>query len=565
MPLGLANGTVLTFDRPLVMGIVNVTPDSFSDGGRFLRPLDAVDYGRRLIEEGADLLDVGGESTRPGAEAVSTETELARILPVVEGLAAHGVPISIDTSKPGVAEAALAAGASIINDVRGARQSMLEVAASTGAPVIAMHMKGTPSTMQSAPQYDDVVREVLLFLRRRLAAAERFGVRLLLDPGIGFGKTLEDNTALLRALPQLVELGAPVVLGTSRKSMFGKLLGLPQGERLEATIATTVHAVLAGVAVVRVHDVLANRRALDVAQALRPQGARPGSWVGMEIGRAGDERSLVEGLELRATVGVPDREREKPQPLLVDVEAVFSPGPEDDVLTGRLDYARIVAAVSEHVAARPWRLLETLARSLGDRVLDLAREAGAPVLSVRVRVEKPEISRQLGARVAVECTRLVGASGTVVPAYVGLGANLGARRETLERAIALLSRLGRLTGRSSFYETEPVGFADQPDFLNAVVRLEVALDARSLLEQLQRIERELGREKTFRNGPRVVDLDLLLFGDQEIDEPGLVVPHPRMGQRAFVLEPLLEIAPEISPEVALAQLRGAALPGDEER
>jgi dihydropteroate synthase len=256
-----------------IMGVVNVTPDSFSDGGKYLEPRRAVEHGRALVAEGADILDVGGESTRPGAEAVSVEEELRRVVPVIEGLASAGAAISVDTSKAAVAAAALDAGAGIVNDVTALRgdPEMAGLCAERGATVVLMHMLGEPRTMQDNPQYGDVVAEVGDFLAARMAAALGAGVdeeRIWLDPGIGFGKTAAHNMELLRRLGELGRLGRPLVIGTSRKSFIGQLDGSPADARLGGTIASSVLAAAEGAAVLRVHDVAAMRQALSVAAAV---------------------------------------------------------------------------------------------------------------------------------------------------------------------------------------------------------------------------------------------------------------------------------------------------------
>ncbi len=255
-------------ERPAVMGIVNVTPDSFSDGGRFLDPDAAIAHGLALVEEGADLLDVGGESTRPGAEPVGEDEELRRVLPVVEGLAAVGVPVSIDTSKAAVAAAALAAGATVVNDVAaGADPEMFAVVAAASAGLVVMHMQGEPRTMQHDPHYDDVVVEVGDFLLDRLAAARGAGIptaALCADPGLGFGKTVAHNVALLTRLGDLVgRVDVPVLVGPSRKSFIARLIGDDRVETLDdGTLATAVWAVDQGARIVRVHDAAAAADAL---------------------------------------------------------------------------------------------------------------------------------------------------------------------------------------------------------------------------------------------------------------------------------------------------------------
>jgi dihydropteroate synthase len=262
---------------PVIMGVVNVTPDSFSDGGLFLGADAAVEHGRQLASEGAAILDVGGESTRPGAESVAQDEEARRVLPVVERLAAHpgaaDVRISIDTTKAAVARAALGAGATIVNDVSAFRfdPELAGLVAESGADCCLMHMLGEPRTMQQDPRYDDVVSDVKAFLEERLAFATGEGIaeeRVWLDPGIGFGKTVEHNLELLRRLDEIVTIGRPVVIGTSRKSFLGKLAGgRDAGERLPGTIATNVIALERGATVFRVHDVAQNADALAVAAA----------------------------------------------------------------------------------------------------------------------------------------------------------------------------------------------------------------------------------------------------------------------------------------------------------
>ncbi|HEY1855502.1 MAG TPA: dihydropteroate synthase [Solirubrobacterales bacterium] len=255
------------------MGIVNVTPDSFSDGGLYADPEAAIEHGRQLAAAGAEILDVGGESTAPGAQPVSAAVELARVEPVVAALAGDGATVSIDTAKAAVAAAALEAGAGIVNDVTALRgdPEMAALCAERGATVVLMHMQGTPRTMQENPHYREVVADLRAFFEERLAAAVRAGIdegRIWLDPGIGFGKGDPHNAALLRRLGELAELGRPLVVGTSRKSFIGRVDGSPPGERLGGTIASSLLAAANGAAVLRVHDVAAMRQALRVANAV---------------------------------------------------------------------------------------------------------------------------------------------------------------------------------------------------------------------------------------------------------------------------------------------------------
>lgn len=262
----------LVLRRPLIMGVVNVTPDSFSDGGHYLREDAAVDHARRLIDEGADLLDIGGESTRPGAAAVSLDEERRRVLPVLEALASAGVPLSVDTQKPELMRDAVAAGAAMINDVNGFEAADALAAVSGGNSAICiMHKQGSPQTMQQAPRYGDVVTEVGRYLQARVAAAEAAGIareRIVIDPGFGFGKTLEHNLALLSDLGRIAASGIPVLAGLSRKSMIGALTGREVGERVFGSVAAALIAAQNGAAILRVHDVAATRDALAVWNAV---------------------------------------------------------------------------------------------------------------------------------------------------------------------------------------------------------------------------------------------------------------------------------------------------------
>jgi dihydropteroate synthase len=262
----------LALSRPLVMGVVNITPDSFSDGGRFLDPRQAIAHAHRLIEEGADILDLGGESTRPGAQPVAVEEELGRVLPVIRALRDAPVPIAVDTLKPEVMRAVIAEGAAIVNDINALRSAgALEAVAASQAGVCLMHMKGEPRTMQAAPHYDDVVGEVQAFLHDRVQAAMAAGIeraRIAIDPGFGFGKTVEHNLELLRRLSELAELGVPVLVGLSRKSTLGAITGRPAVDRLAASLAAALLAVQRGARIVRVHDVAATHDALAVLAAV---------------------------------------------------------------------------------------------------------------------------------------------------------------------------------------------------------------------------------------------------------------------------------------------------------
>jgi len=261
--------------RTHVMGVLNVTPDSFSDGGRYLRVDRALAQAERMAEAGADLIDIGGESTKPGAPPVPLDEELRRVIPVIERVAARcRLPISVDTSKAEVARRAIEAGAAMINDVTALRgdPAMAEVAAEAGVPVVLMHMQGTPATMQRRPRYRALMDDLLRFFRARIASATASGIdrrRLIIDPGIGFGKTLAHNLEILRRLDVLARLGRPILVGPSRKSFLGKLIDRPVDQRLEGTAAAVTAAVLHGAHLVRVHDVAEMVRVVRVADAIR--------------------------------------------------------------------------------------------------------------------------------------------------------------------------------------------------------------------------------------------------------------------------------------------------------
>jgi dihydropteroate synthase len=274
----LCRDLVLDLSEPRVMGVLNVTPDSFADGGRYVGLDAAVARGMAMAEQGAGIIDVGGESTRPGAAAVGAQEELERVIPVIEALAQRvAVPISVDTSKPEVMRAAIAAGAAMVNDVRAlGAPGALDAVAGSGAAVCLMHMRGEPRTMQQAPEYHDVVGEVRDFLAARLSACGAAGIaatRLCIDPGIGFGKRAEHNLVLLAALDQLAAPGIPVLVGVSRKSLVGMITGRAAGDRLAGSVALAALAVMRGAAIVRAHDVAETVDAVKIASALRRAAA----------------------------------------------------------------------------------------------------------------------------------------------------------------------------------------------------------------------------------------------------------------------------------------------------
>lgn len=259
-------------NKTYIMGVLNVTPDSFSDGGQFIDPDLAVQRAKEMISEGADIIDVGGESSRPGSVAISVKEELQRVLPVVTQLAKEiSVPISIDTKKPEVAKACLEVGATIVNDISGlSDNAMAHIAAEHNASVVIMHMQGSPESMQNKPEYDNVIDEISYFFKKRIAVAEKAGIKsIILDPGIGFGKTLEHNLEILRRLNEFTSFDYPILIGTSRKSFIGALTGQENAhERIEGTIASNAIAIMNGAKIIRVHDVLEAKRALQVTEAI---------------------------------------------------------------------------------------------------------------------------------------------------------------------------------------------------------------------------------------------------------------------------------------------------------
>ncbi|MBI5134638.1 dihydropteroate synthase, partial [Candidatus Uhrbacteria bacterium] len=374
------------------MGVLNVTPDSFSDGGQFLDSTAALAHARQMVADGADIVDVGGESSQPGSEPVSVKDEIARVIPVIDALAKGiTVPISIDTTKPEVARLALAHGATIINDISGLRDPrMVAVAVAAKAPVIIMHMQGSPKTMQKEPQYTNVVEEIKEFFRTRIAAARAAGITdITIDPGIGFGKTLEHNLIILKNLGAFKDLGCSLLVGTSRKSFIGALTGgLPTTERLEGTLASIAIAVFNGADIVRVHDVKAARRAVQVSSA---------------IAGALSDTIFLRGLVTSCYIGISQQERTAPQDVSVDVEVSMDTrsAAKSVQLAQTIDYSNLRHTVMEVCASRPWTLVEELAQEIADRVL-----ADTRIQAVTVRVGKPQVAGQWKSKdVGVEITR----------------------------------------------------------------------------------------------------------------------------------------------------------------
>lgn len=263
---------VLTLDRPLLMGILNVTPDSFSDGGKFFSPESAVAHAKQMAIDGADIIDIGGESTKPGSERISPKEELRRVMPVIKILLEElHVPLSIDTMKPEVAEECLKLGVHILNDVTGLRnEHMMKVAARYNVPTIIMHMQGTPETMQISPSYTYIIEDIKTYLETQAQKAKEAGIKqIIIDPGIGFGKTIEHNLSIIKHLQTFRELGYPLLIGPSKKGFIGKILNLDADQRLEGTIAAVTACILNGADIIRVHDVQVCKRAITIANAIK--------------------------------------------------------------------------------------------------------------------------------------------------------------------------------------------------------------------------------------------------------------------------------------------------------
>ncbi len=551
------------------MGVVNVTPDSFSDGGQWVETDAAIAHGRELVAAGASIVDVGGESTRPGAERPSSQEELRRVVPVVAALAENGIVVSVDTMRAEVARAALEAGAAIINDVSGglADPGMPALVAESGAPFVVMHWRGHSRDMQSRAHYDDVVEEVCAELMERvdvLLAAGATRGQLVLDPGIGFAKTAEHNWELLADLERVVDLGLPVLLGTSRKGFLGSV-GRREGHerpldsRAVVTAATSARAARAGVWCVRVHDVAATVDALDVVGALgevrggsgsggfeaRARGALapPTRSVGPEpAGEVVGDRICLTGVRAKGFHGVLADEKRDGQEFVVDVvlHLDLAPAGTSDDLALTINYAEVGADVVARIEGPSLDLIESLAEQIaGDA---LARHG---VHTVEVTVHKP--SAPVG--VPFEDVAVTLERRRSVPVVIALGANLGDAAARLDAALDDLAGDLDHVRRAPFVTTDPVGGPDQPRYTNSVVLATTALSPEALLARLHAVEARHGRVREVRWGARTLDLDLIQYGDPTSgsdvvsDDPRLTLPHPRAHERGFVLAPWARIDP----------------------
>lgn len=556
--------------RTRLMGVLNVTPDSFSDGGRFTDLAAAVQQAERLAADGADILDIGGESTRPGAAKIDRAEEQARVLPVLQALQplrAAGTRLSIDTMWAVTAEAALAAGVDSVNDVSGglADPAILRVVADSEASYILSHWRGHSAEMNSLAVYSDPAREVRAEMERQLAAALAAGIpaeRIILDPGLGFAKDANHNWAILAGLDELRSLGFPLLIGASRKRFLSDFTapGAPATDRDAATAHLT--ALLAGqVWGLRVHDVAGSAQALRLAEAFRT-GTAPGTEADRNAPAppiVPRDRIVLRGLRARGWHGVYEFETEQGQAFVVDLDVVtdLAAAAGSDDVADTIHYGELADAVVARIASEPVALIETLAESIAELVL-----ADDRATAVTVTVHKPEapIAHPFD-DVAVTIHR----QRPPVRAVIALGSNLGDRAASLEAALAELATdpAVRLVQRNEYwYESpavKPDGVdLDAPPYLNGVAIVETTLSAPALLRRLHAIEQAHGRVRLERWGDRTLDLDLIAFGDLTIDTPGLTVPHPRAQERAFVLLPWLELDPEaVLPGVgAVAELLG---------
>jgi len=356
-----------------IMGILNVTPDSFLDGGKFIDVEKAVQHAKQMIDEGADIIDVGGESSRPGSDPVSKEEELKRVLDVVRRLSKEvNVPISIDTYKPEVAEECIKCGAEIVNDISGLRNDkMIEVVAKYGVKVIVMHMLGEPKTMQDNIDYDDVILDIKKFLKERIEKAKLSGIKdIVIDPGIGFGKTVENNLEILRRLKEFKALGCPILVGASRKSFIGKITGLDVDERLEGTIAANVIAVMNGAEILRVHDVKECKRAIQIAEAIIDDNK---------------DKIIIKDSKFMCNVGVEEEERKDKQEIIVDIELYHDLGKagKSDDINKTINYSDVIKLVSGVVEGEH-KLIESMAEDIAKAILN-----NYDVEEVKISVKKP--------------------------------------------------------------------------------------------------------------------------------------------------------------------------------
>ncbi|MDR1808633.1 MAG: dihydropteroate synthase [Propionibacteriaceae bacterium] len=543
----------------LVVGILNVTPDSFSDGGRWLDPAAAIAHGLDLAAQGAAIVDVGAESTRPGAAPISAEEEWRRLEPVVTALAGHGVTVSVDTLKAAVAAQAIAAGAAIVNDVSGglADPAMLVTVAAAQAYYIASHWRGPLDADGSPAAYGDVVAAVHAALAERLAAATAAGIpahRLIADPGLGFSKSAADNWALVAAAARFHDLGVPVLWGASRKRFTAEL-----GDRDQVSTAVTAWLASQGAWAVRAHTVPDHLLAAAVGQTLRAASCTVAAPP-----HAPDHITLT-GVRALGRHGVLPSEQRDPQPFAVDLTAELAQSSSSDDLATTADYSQLSALIADEIANHSYQLIETLAEQIAARALAIPG-----LTAVTVTVHKPQAPlAQEFADVAVTIRRELPVRAR--RAVFSLGSNLGDRAAALQFAVTGLATTPGVTleAVSGVYETSPVGVADeQPDYLNAVAVARSTLPATALLDRALALEALAGRTRdtapdAVQHGARTLDIDLVDVAGETCATPRLTLPHPRARRRAFVLVPWAELDPAVEtpafPDQSVRRVDGVTL------
>lgn len=522
----IGNKTFDTKHHGYIMGILNVTPDSFSDGGKYDHLDAALKHADEMVRDGAAIIDVGGESTRPGYTLISDEEEIARVTPVIEALKKEfDVPVSLDTYKSGVAKAGIEAGADLINDIWGLKWdgTMAAVLAETGVASCLMHNR-------KDTDYKDYLNDVVADLDETMKMAKEAGIKketIMLDPGIGFAKDLDQNLELMNHLELLNQWDVPVLLGTSRKSMIGLTLDLPSDQRVEGTVATTVSGYMKGCRFFRVHDVKENMRAMKMIEAIC---AKKGEQMMDQI--------TIKDLEVYANHGLYKEEKALGQKFLVS--AILSLDTKlagvSDQMDYSVDYGKVCHRIKEILTENDFSLIECVAETVAKKLLlefSLIRK-------LEIEVKKPWAPIGLPLDyVSVKIKR------GWHRAYLGVGSNMGDRMEYINQAINAIEAQDdtRVVHVSSLIETKPYGGVVQDDFLNGCIAIDTLKEPEELLDFLMDVEAQAGRVRTIHWGPRTLDLDILMYDDLVMNERRLTIPHKEMHKRLFVLEPLEEIAP----------------------
>ena len=522
----IGNKTFDTKHHGYIMGILNVTPDSFSDGGKYDYLDAALKHADEMVRDGAAIIDVGGESTRPGYTLISDEEEIARVTPVIEALKKEfDVPVSLDTYKSGVAKAGIEAGADLINDIWGLKWdgTMAAVLAETGVASCLMHNR-------KDTDYKDYLNDVVADLDETMKMAKEAGIKketIMLDPGIGFAKDLDQNLELMNHLELLNQWDVPVLLGTSRKSMIGLTLNLPSDQRVEGTVATTVSGYMKGCRFFRVHDVKENMRAMKMIEAIC---AKQGEQMMDQI--------TIKDLEVYANHGLYKEEKALGQKFLVS--AILSLDTKlagvSDQMDYSVDYGKVCHRIKEILTENDFNLIECVAETVAKKLLlefSLIRK-------LEIEVKKPWAPIGLPLDyVSVKIKR------GWHRAYLGVGSNMGDRMEYINQAINAIEAQDdtRVVHVSSLIETKPYGGVVQDDFLNGCIAIDTLKEPEELLDFLMDVEAQAGRVRTIHWGPRTLDLDILMYDDLVMNERRLTIPHKEMHKRLFVLEPLEEIAP----------------------